>query len=242
MGQWMMLVLSRRYSTLPAFTSFTALATSGVTVPALGEGIRPLGPSSLPRRPTTPIMSGEATTTSKPNQFSFWIFSTISISPTKSAPASRAASALSPLANTRTRAVLPVPLGRTIAPRTCWSAWRESTPSFTCSSTVSSNLADAVLQTRSRPSLGSYRVPRSICLALSLYFLPLNISYTLLIRPRRRPWSGRCRRSCSWRLPGKQRSDRASSARRSSGRRPWRWWPPWSCWAHRSRTRCCTPS
>ena len=41
--------------------------------------------------------------------------------------------------------------------------------------------------TSSRPSLGSYRVPRSICFALSLYFLPLNISYTLLIRPRRRP-------------------------------------------------------
>ena len=87
MGQWMMLVLSRRYSTLPALTSLTALATSGVTVPALGEGIRPLGPRTLPRRPTTPIMSGEATTTSKSNQFSFWIFSTRSISPTKSAPA-----------------------------------------------------------------------------------------------------------------------------------------------------------
>ena len=82
MGQWIILVLSRRYSILPAFTSCTALATSGVTVPALGEGIKPLGPSSLPRRPTTPIMSGLATTTSKSNQFSFWIFSTISISPT----------------------------------------------------------------------------------------------------------------------------------------------------------------
>ena len=64
MGQWMMLVLSRRYYTLPALISVTALATSGVTVPALGEGIRPLGPRILPRRPTTPIMSGEATTTS----------------------------------------------------------------------------------------------------------------------------------------------------------------------------------
>ena len=45
-------------------------------------GIRPLGPRTLPRRPTTPIMSGVATTTSKSNQFSFWIFSTRSISPT----------------------------------------------------------------------------------------------------------------------------------------------------------------
>ena len=50
-------------------------ATSGVTVPALGEGISPLGPRTLPRRPITPIMSGEAITTSKSNQFSFMIFS-----------------------------------------------------------------------------------------------------------------------------------------------------------------------
>ena len=35
--------------------------------------------------------------------------------------------------------------------------------------------------------LGIVQVPRSICFALSLYFLPLDISYTLLIRPRRRP-------------------------------------------------------
>ena len=36
----------------------TALPMSGVTVPALGEGIRPLGPSTLPSRPTNRIMSG----------------------------------------------------------------------------------------------------------------------------------------------------------------------------------------
>ena len=82
MGQWMMLVLSRRYSTLPALASCTAPATLGVTVPALGEGMRPLGPSTLPRRPTTLIMSGEAMTTSKSNQFSCWIFWARSASPT----------------------------------------------------------------------------------------------------------------------------------------------------------------
>jgi hypothetical protein len=48
---------------------------------------------------------------------------------------------LSPLQITRTRTVLPVPLGSTTAPRTCWSAWRESTPSRTWISTVSSNFA-----------------------------------------------------------------------------------------------------
>ena len=47
MGQWMMLVLSRRYSTLPALTSLTALATSGVTVPALGVGHQALGAEDL---------------------------------------------------------------------------------------------------------------------------------------------------------------------------------------------------
>ena len=37
MGQWMMLVLSRRYSILPALISLTAAATFGVTVPASGR-------------------------------------------------------------------------------------------------------------------------------------------------------------------------------------------------------------
>ena len=53
-------VLSVRNSTLPAFTSFTALATSKVTVPVFGFGIRPSGPSTLPRRPTDFITSGVA--------------------------------------------------------------------------------------------------------------------------------------------------------------------------------------
>ena len=48
--------------------------------------------------------------------------------PTKSAPAARACSACSPVAKTRTRAVLPVPCGRLTVPRTIWSALRGSTP------------------------------------------------------------------------------------------------------------------
>ena len=50
--------------TLPALISFTALATSKVTVPVLGLGIRPRGPSTLPRRPAERIMSGVAMTAS----------------------------------------------------------------------------------------------------------------------------------------------------------------------------------
>ena len=39
----MILVLSSLYSILPALASVTARATSGVTVPAFGFGIRPRG-------------------------------------------------------------------------------------------------------------------------------------------------------------------------------------------------------
>src|SRR3984885_15407302 len=43
-GQCTSAVLSVRNSTFPAFTSCTALATSMVTVPVFGFGIRPFGP------------------------------------------------------------------------------------------------------------------------------------------------------------------------------------------------------
>ena len=46
-GEWIIAVLSTRNSTLPAFISLTALATSNVTVPVLGLGIRPRGPEDL---------------------------------------------------------------------------------------------------------------------------------------------------------------------------------------------------
>src|SRR5580658_1883286 len=63
-AEWMMPVLSTRNSTLPALISFMALATSKVTVPVLGLGIRPRGPRTLPRRPADFIMSGVAMTAS----------------------------------------------------------------------------------------------------------------------------------------------------------------------------------
>src|SRR6202047_5670928 len=47
-GQCTSAVLSVRNSTLPAFTSCTALHTSKVTVPVFGLGIRPLGPRIFP--------------------------------------------------------------------------------------------------------------------------------------------------------------------------------------------------
>ena len=56
---------STRYSSLPAAYSLTAWGTWGVTVPALGEGMRPLGPRTLPSLLITRIMSGLAMATSK---------------------------------------------------------------------------------------------------------------------------------------------------------------------------------
>ena len=134
---------STRNSTLPAFCSFTALARSWVTVPTLGLGMRPRGPRIFPRRPTTPIMSGAAMILSKSMNPS-WIRAARSSAPTTSAPASCASRALSPLAKTATLTVLPMPCGRTTAPRTTWSACLGSTPRLMAASTDSSNLRTAV--------------------------------------------------------------------------------------------------
>src|SRR6516225_5892409 len=69
---------------------------------------------------TLAIWSGVAIAASNSSQPP-WIFSIRSSLPTTSAPAACACSALSPTANTATRAVLPVPCGRLTVPRTIWS-------------------------------------------------------------------------------------------------------------------------
>ena len=77
-GAWTFPDLSTRNSILPALISRTALVTSMVTVPALGLGIRPRGPSTLPSAPSWPMTSGVATMTSHSSQPSliFWMYST----------------------------------------------------------------------------------------------------------------------------------------------------------------------
>ena len=70
-----------------------------VTVPTLGFGIMPRGPSTLPSRPTSGIRSGVAMQRSK-SILPPCTFSTRSSAPTTSAPAAFASSALAPRANT----------------------------------------------------------------------------------------------------------------------------------------------
>src|SRR3954468_20814148 len=85
--QWTLPPESLRNSILPAAYSRTASAMLAVTVPALGEGMRPLGPRTLPRRPTKRIMSGVAMATSKSEKFSRSISWTRDWPPALMAPA-----------------------------------------------------------------------------------------------------------------------------------------------------------
>src|SRR5215467_5458281 len=168
-------VLSVRNSTLPALISFTALAMSKVTVPVLGLGMRPLGPSTLPSLPTDFIMSGVAITASKSVQLSFWIFSTISSPPTMSAPADSASRTFSPPAITRTFFDLPNPCGRTTVPRTIWSACFGSTPNRSVTSTVSSNLAYLTFCSSGTASSRRYDLVSTAARAFVIFFPALRL-------------------------------------------------------------------
>src|SRR5215213_5910343 len=192
MPTWMTPVLSTRYSTLPAFVSRTAVATSKVTVPVFGLGIRPRGPSTLPSCPTRRIMSGVAMTASKSSQPPLMRL-TASSPPVMSAPASSASLTFSPCAMTSTRTVFPTPCGSTTVPRTNWSALRGSTPSHIVSSTVSSNLRAVTAEislTFASPSSRLYLRPSSIFSRAARYFLPcLAIQKPLRCKRSRRGFS-----------------------------------------------------
>mmetsp|Transcript_16962 Transcript_16962/g.45680 ORF Transcript_16962/g.45680 Transcript_16962/m.45680 type:complete len:202 (+) Transcript_16962:653-1258(+) len=139
-GTWTMPCLSQRNSNLPDLNSATAAPTSVVTVPALGEGMRPLGPSTRPSLAIFGMAGGVATSTSKSSVPELMVCTRSSM-PTRSAPASVAASAMGPSASTATRTSLPVPLGRATVVRSCWSLYLGSSANRTCASAVSVNLA-----------------------------------------------------------------------------------------------------
>src|SRR5580704_14367175 len=150
--------LSVRYRTGPDFAFFTAPATSGVTVPTFGFGMRPRGPRIWPSWPTMRMASGLAITTSK-SICPALTFSAKSSNPTMSAPAALAASTFLPCVNTATRTVFPVPCGITVEPRTCWSDLVASTPRLTDTSTDSLNFAVANSLTSLRASSIGYDLP-----------------------------------------------------------------------------------
>ncbi len=131
-----------------------------MTVPVLGFGIKPRGPSARPNFPTTGIISGVAMAISK-LKFPFSTSSAKSLSPTMSAPASLACNAASPCANTATRTFRPVPDGRATVPRTISSALRGSTPSRQTNSIVSSNFAVANCLDIATASFGAKLASRS---------------------------------------------------------------------------------
>src|SRR3990167_3271945 len=133
----------------------------------------------VPRVPTTRIASGEAMTTSK-----FMLPALMSAArssmPTMSAPAALASSALAPWANTATRLVLPVPLGITTAPRTTWSDFLASTPSWIATSMDSSNLALAHSLMMARASASAYSLLLSTLPSKAFCFLvSLAMSHAL---------------------------------------------------------------
>ena len=119
--------LSALNSSFPALNSLMALSISFVTVPALGLGIRPLGPNTLPNLATFGIISGVAINKSK-SIFPLFISSTKSSSPNKSAPAVLALATFSPLVITAIFIVWPVPLGSATVVLNCWSVYLGSIP------------------------------------------------------------------------------------------------------------------
>ena len=104
---------------LTSFDFFNCFLTSIVTVPVLGLGIKPLGPNTRPSLPTSPIISGVATTTSKSNQ-PCWIF-VRNLLAYIICTCFFSFSDFIAFSENSTRCDLPVPCGNTTAPRICWS-------------------------------------------------------------------------------------------------------------------------
>mmetsp|Transcript_24106 Transcript_24106/g.70999 ORF Transcript_24106/g.70999 Transcript_24106/m.70999 type:complete len:206 (+) Transcript_24106:552-1169(+) len=139
-GTCTMPCLSQRNSNLPDLKSATAAATSVATVPALGDGMSPLGPSTRPSLAILGMAGGVAISTSKSRTPELMVCTRSSM-PTMSAPAAVAASAMGPSASTATRTSLPVPLGSATVVRSCWSLYLGSSARRMCASAVSANLA-----------------------------------------------------------------------------------------------------
>ena len=109
-----------------------------MTVPDLGLGINPFGPSTFANLLTTFIIAGVVTATSK-SIFPSLYFSSNSSVPIKSAPALFASVAFSPSTNATTLTSLPNECGNVNEPLTFWSDFLGSIPKLTATSTDSTN-------------------------------------------------------------------------------------------------------
>ena len=136
---WILPVLSSLNSNLPFLISETAPTRSIATVPALGFGIKPFGPSAFATFARSFMRSGEVTKTSK-FIFPFSISAKRSDDPTISAPAFFTSSILSSEVYTATFTVLPFPCGRDVVALMTWSLYLGFANVFTAISIDGINL------------------------------------------------------------------------------------------------------
>ena len=118
---------SRPGTALAALGRLDRLAHVGRHRAELGVRHQAARPEYAAERPTSGIMSGWRCS-GRSRSGRLHLLRQI-LGPDHVGAGALASSALSPLANTATRRVLPVPCGRLTVPRTIWSAWRGSTPS-----------------------------------------------------------------------------------------------------------------
>jgi hypothetical protein len=153
MMKWRLACLSTRNSILPPLMSVTALATSMVTVPVFGFGMRPRGPRTLPSSTDLAhqVRGGDDGVEVEPAAGDLLD----QLVGTDLVRAGRASGfSLLTGGEDQDPGRLAGAVGRLTVPRTIWSALRGSTPSRKATSTVSSNLAVAVSLASGWPRAG----------------------------------------------------------------------------------------
>ena len=124
-------------------------------MPALGLGIRPLGPSARPSFAALGIMSGRGDEQVKVEHAAGDVLDEILGAREVGARGSFAAAMASPWHSTATRTVLPVPFGSATVARSCWSLYLGSMFSRTCASADSTNFAVALSIMSLMPASGA---------------------------------------------------------------------------------------
>ena len=189
--RWTIACLSVRYSTLPAFDSPIALATSSVTVPTFGLGILPWGPRTRPSLPTCGISAGVAIATSKSVQPLLDLLGEVGGADEVGARLLGVAGLVA-LGEDGDGDVLAEPGGQGEGSAQLLLGVADVDPKPAWSSTASSNLAVPLSLTSAIASAGGYW-----CAALDLLevlAVALAVGHQSSLPRRRRPSSARCRR------------------------------------------------